>query len=160
RPQHGRLRGRRVQCAVEPRGRGRDDGPWLRGGPLDPGLLPPADARGGAMNQNTSFYRKIAYGVALVVLAPLLALLGAPATRDEAGGKLAVMRRDHRLGQADLGAIDPASETIRLATLGLRGVAVSMLWTKANEAKKTEDWTTFQSTLEQLARLQPYFIKV
>ena len=112
------------------------------------------------MNQNTSFYRKIAYLAGLAVLLFPLSQLGAPATRDEEGGKLAVMRRDNRLGQADLGAIDPASETIRLATLGLRGVAVSMLWTKANEAKKTEDWTTFQSTLEQLARLQPYFIKV
>ena len=39
-------------------------------------------------------------------------------------------------------------------------MAVTMLWNKANEYKKTEDWSAFQATLEQLARLQPYFVKV
>jgi hypothetical protein len=112
------------------------------------------------MNPNASLYRKIAYLTAFVVLAIPIIWLGAPSTRDDEGGRLAQLRSEARLGQADLGAIDPASETIRLATLGLRGVAVTMLWTKANEYKKTEDWSAFQATLEQLARLQPYFIKV
>lgn len=120
------------------------------------------------MSQNASFYRKIAYLAALAVLSFPIARLGAPSTErpdrastsDDQGGKLAQLRKEYKLGQADLGAIDPASETIRLATLGLRGVAVSLLWTKANYYKMTEDWTAFQSTLEQLARLQPYFIKV
>lgn len=109
---------------------------------------------------NSGFYRKVAYAVALVLLLFPMLWLGAPSTRDDEGGVLARLRTTARLGQADIGAIDPASETIRLVTLGLRGPAVSMLWTKANEFKKTEDWTNFQSTLEQLARLQPYFIKV
>src|SRR5687768_10828397 len=112
------------------------------------------------MNLTGSLLRKIAYLVALVVLAIPIVWLGSPSTRDDSGGKLAQLRTEARLGQADIGAIDPASETIRLATLGLRGPAVTMLWNKANEFKKTEDWTTFQTTLEQLARLQPYFIKV
>jgi hypothetical protein len=112
------------------------------------------------MNPSGTLFRKVAYLTALVVLAIPIVWLGAPSTRDDTGGKLAQLRTDARLGQADIGAIDPASETIRLATLGLRGIAVTMLWSKANEFKKTEDWTTFQSTLEQLARLQPYFIKV
>lgn len=109
---------------------------------------------------NSSFYRKVAYAIALVILLFPMLWLGAPSTREEEGGELAKLRTSARLGQADIGAIDPASETIRLVTLGLRGPAVSMLWSKANEFKKTEDWTQFQSTLEQLARLQPYFIKV
>jgi hypothetical protein len=109
---------------------------------------------------NSSFYRKVGYALALVVLLFPMLWLGAPSTREEEGGALARLRTTARLGQADIGAIDPASETIRLVTLGLRGPAVSMLWSKANEFKKTEDWTNFQSTLEQLARLQPYFIKV
>jgi hypothetical protein len=112
------------------------------------------------MNPNALLYRKIAYLTAFVVLAIPIIWLGAPSTREDSGGKLAQLRSEARLGQADLGAIDPASETIRLATLGLRGIAVTMLWSKANEYKKTEDWSAFQSTLEQLARLQPYFIKV
>jgi hypothetical protein len=115
---------------------------------------------------NKSFYRKIIYAIAIILLLFPILWLGAPSSRggpgqaDEPGGKLAQLRTEARLGQADLGAIDPASETIRLATLGMRGMAVTMLWTKANEYKKTEDWTAFQATLEQLARLQPYFIKV
>ena len=70
------------------------------------------------------------------------------------------MRNDpeHPLSQASLGEIDPASETMKLATLGLRGVAVNLLWEKANYYKKTEDWTNLTATLEQLAKLQPNFI--
>lgn len=112
------------------------------------------------MNANASLIRKVIYLSAFVLLAIPIVWLGAPSTAKEKGGKLSQLRSEARLGQADLGAIDPASETIRLATLGLRGVAVTMLWSTANEMKKTEDWTAFQATLEQLARLQPYFIKV
>jgi hypothetical protein len=116
------------------------------------------------MNQGA--YRKVAYMAAFVALLFPMAWLGSPSTRggpgepDDPGGKLSRLRSDAKLGQADLGAIDPASETIRMATLGLRGMAVTMLWNKANEYKKTEDWSAFQATLEQLARLQPYFVKV
>jgi hypothetical protein len=110
------------------------------------------------MNENSSLHRKMVYILALVVLLFPLYLLGAPATLDDAGGTLARLRKENELGQSDLGEIDPASETIRMATLGLRGIAVSMLWSKANEFKKKEDWTNFRATLEQLAKLQPYFI--
>jgi hypothetical protein len=115
---------------------------------------------------NPSAYRKVAYMAALVALLFPMAWLGSPSSRggpgepDDPGGKLAQLRSEAKLGQGDLGAIDPASETMRMATLGLRGPAVTMLWNKANEYKKTEDWTAFQATLEQLARLQPYFVKV
>ena len=84
--------------------------------------------------------------------------LGAPATLEDQGGKLAQLRDEYELGQSNLGDIDPASETIRLATLGLRGIAVSMLWHKGNEYKKKEDWTNYRATLQQLSKLQPYFI--
>ncbi len=116
------------------------------------------------MNERGAFYRKIAYLIGMAVLLFPISQLGAPSTLQDQdgtldqGGTLARMRQEYNLGQADLGAIDPASETIRFATLGLRGVAVSLLWNKANEYKKTEDWTNFRATLEQLAKLQPYFI--
>ncbi len=111
------------------------------------------------MTEHGSFYRKITYLVLIAVLLFPISYLGAPATTEVDGGRLAQLRAEHDLGQADLGDIDPASETIRLATLGMRGVAVSMLWTKANEYKKKEDWTNFRATLTQLSKLQPYFIK-
>mgnify|MGYP002621588141 CR=1 FL=1 len=110
------------------------------------------------MRDNKSFYRKIVYVLLLAMLFFPLSYLGAPATVDDPGGELALVRDEAGLGQSNLGAIDPASETMRMATLGLRGIAVSMLWNKANEYKKKEDWTNFRATLEQLAKLQPYFI--
>ena len=70
------------------------------------------------------------------------------------------MRDAHGLSQADLGEIDPTSEAIKLATLGMRGVAANILWSKANEYKKTEDWTSLSATLEQITKLQPNFIAV
>ena len=110
------------------------------------------------MNERTSFYRKIAYGVAIAALLFPLALLSSPATVKQPGGKLAQLREEYKLGQSNLGEIDPASETIKLATLGMRGVAVNLLWEKANYYKKTENWTELTATLEQLAKLQPNFI--
>lgn len=112
------------------------------------------------MSERRSLYRKVAYGLAIAVLLFPLALLSSPASVNDEGGKLARLRNDpqHPLSQASLGQIDPASETMKLATLGLRGVAVNLLWEKANYYKKTEDWTNLTATLEQLAKLQPNFI--
>jgi len=112
------------------------------------------------MSENRSFYRKVAYLVALAVLMFPISWLGAPATLEEDGGKLAQMRVEYGLGQAEIGEIDPASATMRLVSLGMRGVAVSWLWSKANHYKKTEDWTSFRATLRQLSKLQPYFVSI
>jgi hypothetical protein len=110
------------------------------------------------MNERSSFIRKVIYGVLIAMLLFPLALLSAPATRTDAGGILARLRTEYGISQADLGEVDPASETIKLATLGLRGIAVNLLWEKANYYKMTEDWTNLTATLEQLAKLQPNFI--
>ena len=64
------------------------------------------------------------------------------------------------LSQCKLGQIDPTSETIKLATFGLRGVAALVLWEKANDYKMKEDWTNFTATLNQIVKLQPHFISV
>jgi hypothetical protein len=110
------------------------------------------------MTERTSFYRKLAYLGIIVVLAFPIVWLSVPATTTREGGKLAQLRKEHHLAQVNLGEVDPASETIKLATLGLRGVAVNLLWEKANYYKKVEDWTNLTATLEQLAKLQPNFI--
>lgn len=110
------------------------------------------------MTERASFFRKIGYGVAIAVLAVAMMWLSAPATANRPGGKLAQLRSQHGLSQTNIGEIDPASETIKLATLGLRGVAVNVLWDQANKAKMKEDWTKLTATLEQLAKLQPNFI--
>jgi hypothetical protein len=118
------------------------------------------------MTQNTSFLRKIIYGGLIVLLLFPLFLLGQPATHSSgsdtgsAGGELAQMRSRFGLSQAELGQIDPASETMKMATLGLRGVATNLLWTKANGYKKTESWDKLSATLNQIAKLQPNYITV
>jgi hypothetical protein len=117
------------------------------------------------MNQRKRFFRKIAYACAIAALLLPLSWLSAPATRQadgrsSKGGVLAQMREDHHLSQATLGEIDPASETIKLATLGMRGVAANLLWQKANDFRKREDWVSLSATLEQIAKLQPNFVSV
>ncbi|MFM9059478.1 MAG: hypothetical protein ACKOSQ_10205 [Planctomycetaceae bacterium] len=98
--------------------------------------------------------------VAIAVLLVPLSLLSQPADSVSPGGKLARLRTDHGLSQADLGSIDPAGEAIRFATLGLKNVAVTLLWDRANHYKKVEDWTSLSATLEQLTKLQPNFYSV
>ncbi|MCC7085886.1 MAG: hypothetical protein IT427_12865 [Pirellulales bacterium] len=110
------------------------------------------------MTERTSFYHKLAYLAGIVVLAFPIVWLSVPSTTTKAGGKLAQLRTEYKLAQFDLGKVDPASETMKFATLGLRGVAVNLLWEKANYYKKVEDWTNLTATLEQLAKLQPNFI--
>ncbi len=118
------------------------------------------------MNPRTSFVRKIIYLVAIGVLLGLLYLFGHPSTVDSPGQKgspggiLAQARQRYGLSQTQLGQIDPTSETIKLATFGLRGVAALVLWEKANDYKMKEDWANFAATLNQIIKVQPHFISV
>ncbi|MGD9723223.1 MAG: hypothetical protein AB7O59_17960 [Pirellulales bacterium] len=112
------------------------------------------------MSERQRFIRKIVYACAIAALLLPLSWLSAPATTESDGGVLAQMRKENHLSQATLGEIDPASETIKLATLGMRGVAANILWEKAHEYRKNEDWVGLSATLEQIAKLQPNFISV
>lgn len=98
--------------------------------------------------------------VAIGVLLIPLSVLSQPADSSSPGGLLAQMRAEEGLSQANLGEIDPTSETMRLATLGLKNVAVTLLWDRANHYKKVEDWTNLSATLEQMTKLQPNFYSV
>ena len=112
--------------------------------------------------------RKIGYILGIIALLIVLAFLGTPGVIGESasgeggfrGGKLARLRYESGLSEGQLGKIDPASQTMRLATFGMRGVAAAILWEKANEFKMKKDWTNFSTTLEQIARLEPHFPKV
>lgn len=117
------------------------------------------------MTQRQSFLRKIGYFIAIAVLLLPMAMLSLPSSgqgtaEEHPGGKLAQLREEHKLAQASLGEIDPASETVKLVTLGMRGLAVNILWQKAHEYKMKEDWTGFRQVLDQIIKLQPNFIKV
>ena len=110
--------------------------------------------------------RKWIYGVSMIVLIVVLFWLSRPATlgtnevKPQPGGVLAQYRDQHRLSQTELGQIDPTSETIRLATLGMRGVAGTTLWWKATQFQMKKDWTRLRATLDQISKLQPHSILV
>jgi tetratricopeptide (TPR) repeat protein len=89
-----------------------------------------------------------------------LSILSQPADSSSPGGFLARQRAKFGLSQANLGEVDPTSETMRLATLGLKNVAVTLLWDRANHYKKVEDWTNLSAALEQMTKLQPNFYSV
>jgi hypothetical protein len=98
--------------------------------------------------------------VGIVALLLPLSLMSQPADTEGPGGLLAKMRAERGLSQANLGEIDPTGETMRFATLGLKNVAVTLLWDRANHYKKVEDWANLSATLEQLTKLQPNFYSV
>ncbi len=117
------------------------------------------------MTERRSFYRKIGYLVAIAVLWIPISLLSQPAKLDadgkpSPGGLMAQERDTYRLAQSTLGEIDPTSETAKLATLGMRGVAVQLLWNSAKHYQMVEDWTSLTAVLEQIIRLQPNFYSV
>jgi hypothetical protein len=112
------------------------------------------------MNERRTLFRKLIYGAVILVLFIPLSMMSQPATKEAPGGVLAQQRVEHNLSQAELGDIDPSSATMKLATMGLGGVAVNLLWERANEYKKKEDWIALGATLEQIVKLQPNFYKV
>lgn len=116
-----------------------------------------------------AFIRKLVYGLLILALLLPLSYFSQPATvavgnqPNEAGspgGKLAQLRTQYGISEANLGEIDAAGETIKLATLGLRGVAANILWEKANTAKMKEDWEGMRAALDQLSKLEPHFVIV
>lgn len=116
------------------------------------------------MSRSASFQRKIAYIAAIALLLLPISALSQPATvgprGTSPGGKLAQLRAEHNLAQAELGEINPASETMKLSSLGLRGVAVMILTDRAMHYKKIEDWDKLELTVNQIIRLQPNYLKV
>jgi hypothetical protein len=114
------------------------------------------------MNQLTVRQRKILYAsVAVVLLIPII-LLGAPASSTSGGtrGFLAQSREKHDLGEASLGDVDPTSATMNLVLLGMRGVAASVLWSKADEYKDKKNFSQLEQTVESIILLQPHFKSV
>src|SRR5262245_40006492 len=112
------------------------------------------------MNFNPSFIRKIVYLCAIAALLFPLFMLGQPRTIKQPGGVLARLRDQYDLSQAELGEIDPAGESMKLATLGMRGVAAAILWNKSIDYKRKKDWDKLSATLNQITKLQPNYTAV
>lgn len=113
------------------------------------------------MNRTKSFRRKLVYLTVMVAMLIPLYLLGQPAGGEgDLGGRLSMMRDEYNIAESDLGEISPASETMKLASLGLRGVAATLLWNKAHEYRVMHEWDRLKATLNNIALLQPHFDKV
>ena len=113
------------------------------------------------MNRTKSLWRKLTYlAILLAMLIPLF-LLGQPSGgKGDPGGQLSVMRHEYNIAESDLGEISPASETMKLASLGMRGVAATLLWNNAHTYKVMHEWDRLKATLNNIALLQPHFDKV
>jgi hypothetical protein len=118
------------------------------------------------MSSQSSFVRKIIYLVLIAVLLMPLFWLSQPATsagkgeQGSPGGKLAQLREQYKLSESQIGEIDPASVSMKLATLGMRGIAANVLWTKAYDYKMRKEWTKLMATLRQITKIQPHFINI
>jgi hypothetical protein len=117
-------------------------------------------------NSTSPFVRKIIYIAIIGGLLIPLSMISRPEVADpdgqivDSGGRLSQMRREYKLAQASISEIDPTSEAMKLASMGLRGVAVNVLWMQALEHQKNEDYDKLAATLQTLTKVQPNFVKV
>jgi hypothetical protein len=96
--------------------------------------------------------RKLIYGLLIV------ALFGAMFPYSDWLNKL---KRDKDLGEAAIGQVDTGSFMLKLALLGgARGIAANVLWTRAEELKKEQDWDRMATTVDLITKLQPHFLSV
>jgi len=115
-----------------------------------------------------SLYRKVAYGILLAILLYLLYVVGSPARvvkeggdlRTNPGGLLAQYRTEIGVTEAQIGKIDPASSTAKLATFGMRGIAISLLWHQVMEQQKRHEWNDVVAIANQIIFLEPHFITI
>ena len=112
------------------------------------------------MNRSTHRNRKLIYLGGIIALLIPVVLLGMPADADGDGGYIAELRQQEGLGEASLGEVDPASSSMNLMLLGLRGIAANMLWLQADEQKEHKQFDELEQTVKAIIKLQPHYINV
>jgi hypothetical protein len=97
-------------------------------------------------------HRKLLYGVLIVGVFMLMFPYGNWLNEEK-------KRRD--LGEAAIGQVDTGSFMLKLALLGgARGIAANVLWTRAEELKKDQDWDRLKTTVDLITKLQPHFLSI
>lgn len=97
-------------------------------------------------------YRKLIYGLVIV------AIFGAMFPYSN---WLNNEKRRRDLGEAAIGQVDTGSFMLKLALLGgARGIAANVLWTRAEELKREQDWDRMAATVDLITKLQPHFLSV
>ena len=113
------------------------------------------------MNNMTSQQRKLVYLIGIIVLLIPIIWLSLPSDgKNKPGGVLSQLRSQYELGESDLGDVDASSAAMNLVLLGMRGVAVNMLWMDLDLQKDMKRWAEMQATTESIVRLQPHYEKV
>ena len=112
-----------------------------------------------------TFLRKILYVVVIAILFIPIYILGNPSRKQSdgqfsSGGRLSQLLDEKNLSEARIGKIDPAGSAMKLATFGMRGVAISLLWNRSLEYEKRADWDNVVATAEQIITLEPHFITI
>ena len=106
------------------------------------------------MNRLSSRQRKLVYFVAILLLLIPIFVLGRPASGNSGGGVLAELRRPQGqelgLSEHNLGRVDPTSAAMNLVLLGMRGVAVNLLWMDYIKQQETKNWAQVRSTTESI----------
>src|SRR5207245_1204163 len=65
------------------------------------------------------------------------------------------------LGEATIGQVDTGSFMLKLALLGgARGIAANVLWTRAIDLQKVQEWDRLKATVDLITKLQPHFLAV
>jgi hypothetical protein len=101
-----------------------------------------------APNQN----RKIIYGLVIVALFGAMLPYSQWLNREKS---------EKDLGEAAIGQVDTGSFMLKLALLGgARGMAANVLWTRAEELKRDQDWDRMKATVDLITKLQPHFLSV
>lgn len=97
---------------------------------------------------NRSQNRKIAYLLGIVILLTLMIWVG-----QSLGG----LQERYEIAQRSLGKVNPVSGTAQLVLGGFRGVAVTVLWSQAQELQRRGKFFEIEPVVESITLLQPHF---
>ena len=104
------------------------------------------------MSYLSNFWRKIIYAVGILVI--FTAISPTSSTwHDQA--------RKKDLGEATIGEVDTGSFVLKLFLLGgFRGMAANVLWTRAIDFQKVQEWDKLKVTVDMITKLQPHFLSI
>ena len=104
------------------------------------------------MTYLSNFWRKIVYAVGILLI--FTAIFPYRQYLDEQA-----KRKD--LGEATLGEVDSGSFVLKLFLLGgFRGMAANVLWTRAIDFQKVQEWDKLKVTVDMITKLQPHFLSI
>jgi hypothetical protein len=104
------------------------------------------------VNYLSNFWRKIIYAVGILLIFtsiyPYKLYLSEQARRKD-------------LGEATIGEVDTGSFVLKLFLLGgFRGMAANVLWTRAIDFQKVQEWDKLKVTVDMITKLQPHFLSI